>query len=107
MVFGKRHNNDRYCRFIADVEPPIISNTPSTQEVNTGVNVATAAVLWTPPNVSDNSGETVTLTSDYSPGDNFTIGNTTVTYTAVDVHNNTALFSFDVVVTGNCSFFEL
>ena len=49
---------------------------------------------------NDNSGEAVTLTSDYSPGDNFTIGNTIVTYTAVDVYGNVATYSFDVVVTG-------
>ena len=85
------------------MEAPVISNTPSTQKVNTDANLATAIVFWTPPTTSDNSGATVTLTSDHSPGDNFTIGNTTVTYTAVDVHNNTALYSFDVIVTGNYS----
>ena len=86
---------------ITDAEAPVISDTPSTMNVNTDAALATATVFWIPPTVSDNSGEAVILTSDYRPGDNFTIGNTTVTYRAVDVYNNTALYSFDVVVTGN------
>ena len=55
---------------------------------------------WTPPTASDNSGEAVTLTSDYSPGETFPIGNTTVTYTATDAYGNTATSTFNVVVTG-------
>ena len=55
---------------------------------------------WTPPTASDNSGETVTLTSDYSPGDTFPIGTTVVTYTAMDAYGNVATSSFNVVVTG-------
>ena len=55
---------------------------------------------WTPPTASDNSGEAVTLTSDYSPGDTFHIGTTTVTYTATDAYGNIATLPFNVVVTG-------
>ena len=55
---------------------------------------------WTLPTASDNSGEAVTLTSDYSPGDTFAIGNTTVTYTATDAYGNRATSAFNVVVMG-------
>ena len=38
------------------------------------------------------------FTSTHSPGDQFAVGTTTVTYTAIDGSNNTASASFDVVV---------
>ena len=83
-----------------DAEIPVISGTPSNKTVNTDASLPNATVSWTPPTASDNSGEAVTLTSDYSPGDAFPIGTTTVTYTATDAYGNTATSSFDVVVTG-------
>ena len=86
--------------FFIDSEIPVISDTPSTQYVNTDDSSPTAVVSWTPPTRSDNSGEAVTLTSDYSPGDTFAIGTTAVTYTATDAYGNTATSSFDVVVIG-------
>ena len=69
--------------------------------VNTEFHLATSAAWWTPPTATDNSGVAVTLTSNYIPGDNFTIGKTTVIYEAVDIYGNTANYSFDIVVTGN------
>ena len=78
----------------------MLSGTPSTQNANTDDSLPTATVLWTPPTASDNSGEAVTLTSDYSPGDAFLIGATTVTFTATDTSGNIATSSFTVVVTG-------
>ena len=84
-----------------DDEPPVFSSTPISQMVNTEFHKATATVWWTPPTANDNSGEALTLSSNYSPGDNFTIGNTTVTYEAEDAHGNMATYSFYIVVTGN------
>ena len=68
--------------------------------MNTDASLPNTTVSWTPPTASDNSGEVVTLTSDYSPGDTFPIGTTTVTYTAMDVYGNMATCTFNVVVTG-------
>ena len=81
-------------------EDPVLSGTPSNQTVNTDAGSPTATVSWTPPTASDNSVEAVLLTSDYSPGDTFPIGTTTVTYTAMDAYGNTATTTFNVVVTG-------
>ena len=83
-----------------DSEIPVLSDIPSTQNVNTDASSPTAAVSWTPPTASDNSGEAVTLTSDYTPGDTFPTGTTTVTYTATDSYGNIATSTFNVVVTG-------
>ena len=68
--------------------------------MNTDTSLPNATVSWTPPTASDNSGEAVTLTSDYSPGDTFPIGTTTVTYTATDTYGNTATSIIIVIVTG-------
>ena len=87
----------------SDTEIPVISGTPSTQNVNTEVSLPNVTVSWTPPTAIDNSGEAVTLTSDYSPGDKFPIGTTTVTYTATDTYGNVATSTFNVVVTGKYS----
>ncbi len=56
-----------------------------------------AVVFWNEPTASDNCD--VTLTSDFSSGDTFPIGTTTVTYTVTDASGNAATCSFDVIVT--------
>ena len=83
-----------------DAEVPVISGTLSNQTVNTDASLPNATVSWTPPTASDNSGEAVTLTSDYSPGDTFPIGTTTVIYTATDAYGNNSTSTIIVVVTG-------
>jgi len=54
-------------------------------------------VYWTAPNLVDACG-TATVTSSHTSGSTFPCGNTTVTYTAVDICGNTIVCSFDVVV---------
>ncbi len=60
---------------------------------------STASVSWTEPTASDNSGP-VTLTSSHDPDDSFPIGDTQVTYTAVDAYGNEVTGSFTVAVEG-------
>ena len=55
--------------------------------------------LWTPPDSSDNSGY-VTITSTHDPGAVFPVGNTSVTYTAIDPSGNANICQFYVNVTG-------
>ena len=76
----------------------MITNCPSDITENSDSRT-TVNITWTPPTATDNS-EAVTLTSDYSPGDWFPIGTTTVTYTAVDASGNTETCSFNVTVVG-------
>ena len=61
--------------------------------------MATAAVTWTAPTATDNSG-TVTLTSSHSIGSDFVIGDTVVTYTAVDAAANMVTDTFTVTISG-------
>ena len=77
----------------------MISGCAVTQNAGTDIGMATAGVSWTPPTATDNSG-TQTLTSTHNPGDTFSIGTTTVTYTSTDDSANTNTCTFDVVVSG-------
>ena len=79
---------------------PVIAGVPSNINQNTDANTNTAAVSWTPPTASDNSGTVASLTSTHNPGDVFDIGTTTVTYTATDPYSNEAVASFTVTVIG-------
>ena len=72
--------------------PPNINQT-------TDANSPTAAVTWTPPTASDDTG-VYTLTSTFQPGDPFPIGITAVTYSVVDAWGNLVTSSFNVAVTG-------
>ena len=73
---------------------------PTNITANTAFGQPTAAVTWSEPTATDNSG-IQTLASTHSPGSTFNIGVTVVTYTSVDAagHETTRLFS--VKVTGD------
>ncbi|XP_071490409.1 hyalin-like [Diadema antillarum] len=96
--------NNATCVFtitVSDVEDPTISSCPNDTVVNTDAGNSTAVVNWTPPTASDNSGS-VTLNSTDNPGDSFSIGTTTVTYTATDGSlNSVSTCEFNVTVIDN------
>uniref|UniRef100_UPI002585C7C5 HYR domain-containing protein n=1 Tax=Algoriphagus sp. TaxID=1872435 RepID=UPI002585C7C5 len=95
------HGNTETASFtviVTDLEKPLITNMPTNIEVNTDLGVCGAVVTWTEPNAADNC-EIESFSADYSSGDLFQIGETTVTYTAKDIHGNTETASFTVTVT--------
>ena len=83
----------------SDFEKPVISNMPAKITKETDDGSATAVVSWVEPNASDNLGSP-TLTSSHSPGSSFSIGITSVEYTAVDANGNTATAIFIVEIEG-------
>jgi gliding motility-associated-like protein len=76
---------------------PVISGCPANRTVALTPGACTALVTWTPPTASDDCGIS-SLTSNYSPGSNFPLGTTTVTYTATDGANNSSTCSFDITI---------
>lgn len=91
--------NKSTCSFnvvVEDQTPPIITGCPSDITL-TANSVCKATGTWTVPGATDNC-TTVTLSSSHTPGALFSLGTTTVTYTATDGSGNTSTCSFNVVV---------
>ena len=73
---------------------------PESFLVSTDPRVPTAVVSWQQPSATDNSGGTVTISSNFNSGDIFSIGKTNVTYTATDASGNEESASFTITVIG-------
>ncbi len=76
---------------VEDLEIPVITNCPGDVEV-----CGEQAIHWSEPLASDNC--LVSFSSDYSSGDIFPVGTTTVTYTALDAGGNLEYCSFNITV---------
>ena len=83
-----------------DTEPPVIANFPGDITANNDPGQPYAVIVWAEPTATDNSGGMVSLTSNYHPGDTFSIGRTNVTYIAIDTSGNKAVNSFTVTILG-------
>lgn|GEM_PF-1558431 len=88
---------------VTDNQLPVFTNCPTDITVYTGLNRMTCDqnASWIPPIATDNCGGSLTVTSNYSPGALFPVGNTTVIYTATDPAGNSTTCSFLVVVVDN------
>ena len=84
---------------VSDNETPSIIGCLTSVDVNNDSGECGAIVTWIPPTFSDNCG--ATMTASHNPGDFFPVGTTTVTYTVSDAAENTAVCTFDVIVTDN------
>ncbi|MGB1574147.1 MAG: HYR domain-containing protein, partial [Flavobacteriales bacterium] len=83
---------------VTDDEDPAISGTPADITQTNDAGNCSAEVAWTEPTAADNCA-IATFTSSHSPGATFSVGATTVTYTATDIHGNSSSASFTVTVT--------
>jgi len=83
---------------VNDAEAPVIGNVPANIAAMANLGDSSVAVSWTAPTATDNDG-IASFVSNFSPGDQFPIGVTTVTYTATDQAGNQSAASFTVTVT--------
>ena len=93
--------NNATCTFdviVIDNVNPILDNCPSNFTVYATSTTCDAVATWTPPTATDNCTTTPVLTSDFNSGDVFSIGATTVTYTATDLASNSVTCSFIITV---------
>jgi hypothetical protein len=93
--------NTATCSFtvtVADAEAPTWSACPSNMTVGTNSGTCDATVTWTAPTAADNC-TTPTTVSSHAPGATFTLGTTTVTYTATDGVGNSGSCAFTVTVS--------
>ncbi len=84
---------------INDTTPPVFSSCPTDIVLTNDVGVCGAVASWTLPVATDNCGGVVLTSNNYSSGDSFLPGVTTVVYTATDTAGNTATCSFTVTVS--------
>src|SRR5690554_3266374 len=80
-----------------DITPPVITGCPTDITQSNDSGICGAEVTWIEPIATDEC-MLDSLVSNFSPGDIFPIGTTTVTYTAYDANLNTATCSFEVTV---------
>ncbi|WP_373493499.1 HYR domain-containing protein, partial [Aquiflexum sp.] len=94
------HNNvetDSFTVTVNDTEKPTMTNIPANIIVDNDAGTCGAVVTWTEPSAADNCG-IESFTADYTSGAFFPVGETTVTYTATDIHGNEQTASFTVTV---------
>ncbi len=82
---------------LEDNELPEIWDCPADIYMSTASDDCTKAISWIVPMFTDDCSA-VTLSSNYEPGDVFSVGTTTVTYTGTDACGNEAVCSFDVIL---------
>jgi len=95
--------NSVSCSFditVTDNENPVITDCPTSFAVANDPGNCSATASWPLPSATDNCG-IASFTSNFSPGDVFPLGTTTVIYTATDNAGNSVPCSFDVTVTDN------
>ena len=85
-----------------DIENPVIT-CPINQTIKSEQNKAHATVVWTDPQVTDNSGQVPTITCDAESGSQFGIGETEVTCQVVDPAGDQAMCMFTVSIYGKKS----
>ncbi len=81
-----------------DIYAPVITCVDDI--IETSIDGLPVEVTWTAPTASDNCGAT-TLSSNFTSGDTFPIGTSTVTYTATDVCGNTSSCEFTIEIIDN------
>ena len=85
---------------MADKEDPVIkSSLPEVIHLKVPPGQMSKVVQWDQPDITDNSGRVELVESNKNPGDVFPVGMTEVTYHVEDPYQNSADFSFDVLIT--------
>ncbi|SFT63392.1 gliding motility-associated C-terminal domain-containing protein [Lishizhenia tianjinensis] len=96
------------CSFVVtveDQEAPMFTACPTNRTLTATIGNCLASVNWAPPIASDNCSGVVSVVGDFSPGDAFPVGATTVTYVATDAAGNTDTCRFNIYVKANPSNF--
>ncbi|MDB4584636.1 HYR domain-containing protein, partial [Draconibacterium sp.] len=97
--------NTTSCSFnvtVTDDEAPVVSNCPADVTVSMDAGLCGAIVNFTDPTFTDNCDGNIapvrTDGSGFNSGDQFSVGTTTISYSATDAAGNTSTCSFDITV---------
>ncbi|MDQ3140797.1 MAG: HYR domain-containing protein [Bacteroidota bacterium] len=85
---------------LRDLESPSFLYCPPNITVNPNQNCK-AVVQWIAPTAVDNCSQPI-VTKSHNPGDTFSVGTTTVTYTATDACGNRINHVFTITVPNTC-----
>lgn len=95
------HGNESTAGFtvtIVDGEAPSITDLPTLVDGVTSSDSCFGTVTWDEPLISDNCGE-FSVERSHQSGDLFSLGTTTVTYTATDLQGNSHSANFEVRIS--------
>jgi len=87
------------CEFdvtVLDNEPPGFHDCPG--NISTTTSTDSAVVFWDEPTAYDDGSGLASVTQTHDPGDTFSLGTTSVTYTATDNAGNSAACTFIITV---------
>ncbi|XP_072045211.1 hyalin-like isoform X2 [Amphiura filiformis] len=98
-------NNSISCNFTisvsqVDAKRPEIMHCPSDIFTDVEIGSSGTVVTWTEPSITDDSGNVTLLVKTHSPGAQFGIGRTTVTYLFADSSDNMATCNFHIIGKG-------
>ena len=82
---------------VIDEESPVVSGIPANITLPTEPGKASAVATWETPTAEDNVAVTA-FSGSHSPGADFPVGETTVTYSAEDAAGNTTIASFLITI---------
>ncbi|XP_071944825.1 hyalin-like [Antedon mediterranea] len=91
--------NTGYCIFyitIIDDEPPVLECPDDI--IGVAPNTSGISITWSEPTYTDNSGNTVILSSTRNSADVFTFGTHNVTYTGIDQSGNSGTCGFEITI---------
>jgi hypothetical protein len=80
---------------------PIFENCPANITVGTDIGQCDAVANWVEPVLTDCDNNANAPTNNFSPGETFPVGTTTVLYEADDAEGNTGSCTFDIIVEDN------
>lgn len=87
--------------FSADETIPVFNNCPvGTLNFEADLGTSTTIVTWPTVTATDDTDTSVTITSNYNPGQEFSLGTYSVEYQARDDAGNIGYCGFTVVVAG-------
>jgi len=81
-----------------DTEAPVITNMPANILQTAEPGICGATISWTIPTATDNC-EVTSFSADQVPNDFYSVGITTVTYSAMDAEGNMSAASFTITIT--------
>ena len=89
--------SDTFTVTVVDQDLPLLVDFPVDIEIPVDGGSCLGTASWIPPTATDNCG-VAEITSSHLPGETFQIGTTSVSYSATDIHGNTATSTFSVIV---------